>query len=371
MNKLKLLQQADTADLNIYQRALLMHVILMGRSWESTRTLGQSCGMGKSKASTAKTELIKAGWLEYVGGPGRTKAVQPVDKCPPHGQGKEVCPSHGQDGEEARPPHGQDEEVCPCGGQKEGVCPPHGHHLSIKNNNNIADDILSFMGFDGVLEKDDPADTAELLAWAWGIKIKKRSRPDFNFVGNARIGWRKGRKPPANLIKLAQAWLLLADREKWQLIIAAEEYRQQMILPEDFPHPDVTAAFWQVYKATSGVVAPTSLLPQEPRPVFVLQGRVINDVGRSLYERRGGTPNPMAQALQQVIDMTGFETLRTCRLYANGGSEAIIYTRTARVAERINKKLAGRIGQILQIILDRPEPMTVKAILDGQEAEGD
>jgi hypothetical protein len=95
------LRRIDDADLDAYQRSMLMHIWRVGQSWESFRTLAEKCGMSVAKAHEVRGWLLENGFLEFIElGNGRI-AVQlvchePVEECSPHEQAQQNRSPHEQ-----------------------------------------------------------------------------------------------------------------------------------------------------------------------------------------------------------------------------------------------------------------------------------
>ena len=132
--------------------------------------------------------------------------------------------------------------------------------------------ILDWIAFDDALtDKERTAlDAASLLAWAYWVKLKQAEPHSgvYNPVGLVRAQWRSGKRPRADLLRLARGWLALDDdargrllgRLEWAGDFADPGYIGD--LEEEFPNlPLSTAA--AVYAATDGQLAPAALTPPQ------------------------------------------------------------------------------------------------------------
>ena len=134
----------------------------------------------------------------------------------------------------------------------------------------IVDAILDWMKFDDVLRAEERIPAAELLAWAFWVKLEgaKIVERGGNPVGIARASWRRKperKKPRKELLELAEAWLAMGDDDRSVVLDACYNMRgnRRIYLPDDFAHYLPFGPLKALYRELDGDIAPPALMPPE------------------------------------------------------------------------------------------------------------
>lgn len=358
-------------------------------------------GYSERAVQTLTKELVESNVLVPMGsGPGGTnKYRMDFDKLPirePFGGdvseatnapkavkgGAEIAPPPGKRGakrgaEIAPPPA----EFAPPGVQ--GLHPPpaefapepsYNHHLN--HHNDVVAACLSWMGFVSPLsEKELALKPAVALAWAWWFK---QNQPRLEKQGKDPVAitvanWRKGGYPPANLTRLATAWLMMNEKERATLLEAAADplMLARKALPESLAHFDVPlGSLKEIFQATGGQFAPPELMPgpallaqsvteppdeEEPEParLTAVSPAPAPVIPKMTLDEAALWKTVQGELRLQLTQATYNTWLRDAKLRLNGGGVAYVVVGNEYAAGWINGRLAPVISRTLSAVAER------------------
>ncbi|MCA9935972.1 MAG: hypothetical protein H6662_15720 [Ardenticatenaceae bacterium] len=259
--------------------------------------------------------------------------------------------------------------------------PAHAHAKQLQpdtTNPKVVEAVLNWLGFVGniqaeIAQHNLTAETA--LGWAFWMRLnqERMAKRERDPLAITIASWRKGANLPADLRRLARAWLAMNDQERRLALDAAETsryagklYLPQVLLTFDLP-PDTLRKLYMAHEA----FAPPSLMPpppasaedEEPAPPVLRPTPIPPKTSYEMsVDEAAVWESTLGELELQMTKQTFATWLKDSKLHLNGiGAQVLV--RNDYAAQWINGRLADTVARTLSAVAGKP--LSITAVVDG------